>query len=73
MRDHIELCCAPPWVKDSYIRVHRKDGMGWPVELVITRKDTQIDLSIDILLRREQVVKLRDFLDSALNAEEAKE
>lgn len=72
MRDHIELYCAPPWVKDSYIRVHRKDDMGWPVELVVTRKDMQIDLSIDILLRREQVVKLRDFLDSVLKETEGR-
>ena len=73
MRDHIELCCAPPWVKDSYIRVHRNNDMGWPVELIVTRKDTQIDLSIDILIRREQVVKLRDFLDSVLKETEGKE
>lgn len=72
MRDYIKLCCALPWVKDSYIRVHRKDDMSWPVELTVTRKDTQIDLNIDLLLRREQAVKLRDFLDSVLKEGEKK-
>ena len=73
MRDYIELNCALPWVKDSHIRVHRNNDMSWPVELAVTRKDTQIDLNIDLLLRREQVVKLRDFLDSVLKETEAKE
>lgn len=73
MRDHIELCCALPWVKDSYIRVHRNNDISWPVELTVTHKNAQIDLNIDILLRREQVVKLRDFLDSVLKETEARE
>lgn len=73
MRDNIELDCALPWAKDSHIRVHRKDDMSWPVELAVTHKDAQIDLNIDLLLRREQVVKLRDFLDGVLKETEARE
>ena len=69
----IQLDCNMPWVEQSHIKVHRNDDEAWPVCLTVTREDAQIDLYIDFILRREQVVQLRDFLDSVLKETEAKE
>lgn len=72
MRDYIQLDCDMPWIDDSHIRVYRNDRT-WPVQISFTRKDAQMDLNVHLLLRREQVVKLRDFLDCVLQEKEAKE
>lgn len=72
MKDYIQLDCDMPWIDDSHIRVYRNDR-AWPLQISFTRKDAQMDLNIYLLLRREQVVKLRDFLDSVLKETEAKE
>lgn len=66
MKDYIQLDCDMPWIDHSLLQVHRSDEKGWPVHLTVTREDTQLDLHINFLLRREQVVQLRDFLDSVL-------
>lgn len=68
----IQLDCNMPWVEQSHIKVHQNDDEAWPVRLTVTREDSQVDLHISFLLRREQVVQLRDLLDSVLK-EEAKE
>ena len=61
-----------PWVEQSHIKVHQNDDKAWPVYLTVTREDAQVDLHIDFLLKREQVVQLRDFLDSVLKEGEKK-
>lgn len=75
MRDYIELDCDLPWIPwidRSYMRVYRNDR-AWPAQISIIRKDVQLDVDISILLKREQVVELRDFLDSVLKETEGKE
>lgn len=75
MKDYIELDCDLPWIPwidRSYMRVYRNDR-SWPAQISIIRKDVQTDLSVSILLRRGQVVELRDFLDSVLKETEREE
>ena len=69
MKDYIQLDCDMPWIDDSHIRVYQNDKT-WPVQISFTRKDPQMDLNIHLLLRRGQVVELRDFLDSVLKETE---
>lgn len=75
MRDCIELDCDLPWIPwidRSYMRVYRNDR-AWPVHIEFVRKDVRTDMDISTILRREQVVELRDFLDSVLKETEGKE
>ena len=73
MKDCIQLYCNIPWIAQSLIQVQQNGEKDWPVRLTVTREDSQLDLHIDFLLRREQVVQLRDFLDSVLKETEGKE
>lgn len=73
MKDYIQLYCNVPWIVQSHIQVQQNGEKDWPVRLTVTREDSQLDLHIDFLLRREQVVQLRDFLDSVLKETEGKE
>ena len=73
MKDYIQLYCNMPWTAQSLIHVQQNDERDWPVRLAVTREDSQLDLHISFLLRREQVVQLRDYLDSVLKETEEKE
>lgn len=73
MKDYIQLYCNMPWIAQSLIQVQQNGEKDWPVRLTVTREDSQLDLHISFLLRREQVVHLRDYLDSVLKETEEKE